>query len=259
MLNLISRSLMLSVFAAACSTMAVPTTSFAAGWGSIKGQVIYGGQVPAPAIDVPQGQATKDGEVCAAKAPIVNDSLVIDSSSKGIANAVIYISKKPKDIHPDYATPAQPTVIFDNKDCVFVPHVLVVQTNQSVTAINSDACGHNVKTNMIRNKPENQLLVAEDKKGFEFKFKAAETLPMKVECNIHAWMTAFWFVIDHPYAVVTDAQGNFEIKNLPDGEHEFKIWQERAGYLERSLKVTVKDGQVTDLGQLTFEPTKFKN
>ncbi len=249
-----ARSLALS----ALTVLLGASPSFAAGWGTIKGQIIYDGAPPAPVIAVAQGQAPKDGEVCAANGPIEEQGLVVDEASKGIANVVVYISKKPKEIHPALAKPADAEITFDNKACVFVPHVLVVRTDQSVRAINSDACGHNVKTNMSRNKAENQLLVANGTKGYECTFKLAELLPMKVECNIHAWMTAFWFVVDHPYAVVTDAQGNFEIQNLPEGEHEFKIWQEKAGYLERSLKVNVKDGAVTDLGQLKFSPTKFK-
>ncbi len=248
-----ARTLMLGALAVLFGT----TTTFAAGWGSVKGKIVLEGAVPAPTVDVEIGKAPKDSEVCAATAPILNDSLVIGKDG-GIANVVVYLDKKPASIHPDLKEPAEKEVVFDNVNCVFVPHVLVVRTDQAVKAVNSDACGHNVKTNMIRNKPENQLLVANDKKGYDFKFKAAEMLPMKVECNIHAWMTAFWFVIDHPYAVVTDAEGNFEIKNLPEGDLVLKIWQERAGYLERSVKVSVKDGQVTDLGELKFALEKFK-
>ena len=55
-------------------------------------------------------------------------------------------------------------------------------------------------------------------------------------------MVAYWLVVDHPYAAATDAQGNFTIKNLPVGEHECKIWHERAGYLDRKYMITVKAG-----------------
>ena len=30
-------------------------------------------------------------------------------------------------------------------------------------------------------------------------------------------MTAWWMVLDHPYFAVTDAKGNYEIKNAPAG------------------------------------------
>ena len=46
---------------------------------------------------------------------------------------------------------------------------------------------------------------------------------------------------------VTDKEGNFEIANLPAGEHEFVIWHEKAGYLERKHKVTIAPGQTQEV------------
>ena len=46
-------------------------------------------------------------------------------------------------------------------------------------------------------------------------------------------MTAYLMVCDHPYFAVTDANGRFEIPNVPAGvELEFRVWHERAGYLK---------------------------
>jgi hypothetical protein len=67
-------------------------------------------------------------------------------------------------------------------------------------------------------------------------------LPLKVTCDIHSWMNAYWVVTDHPYAAVSDADGKFKIENLPAGEHTFRVWHERQGYLNREYKVTVKAG-----------------
>ncbi len=240
------------------SLLLISSPTHAAGWGNLKGQIVFDGDVPEQDVAVAKGQAPNGGGVCAADAPILDDSLVINTENKGIANCVVYIADKKFDISPELKEPKDKELLFDNKDCVFVPHVLVVQTNQTVRAINSDPCGHNVKTNMMRNKAANQLLVGNDTKGAVFEFKVAELLPMKVECNIHAWMTAHWYVVDHPYAVVTDKDGNFEIEKLPAGDLTFKIWQEKDGYIERSLKVSIKDGETTDLGKLAFKADKFK-
>jgi uncharacterized surface anchored protein len=38
---------------------------------------------------------------------------------------------------------------------------------------------------------------------------------------------------------VTDEHGRFEIPELPPGEYTFKVWHEKAGYINRRLKVTV--------------------
>ena len=61
--------------------------------------------------------------------------------------------------------------------------------------------------------------------------------------------------------------GNFEIKDLPAGEHEFKVWHENSGYLvkndkdpKKGLIVTIKDGEKLDLPEITvpFEKVQPK-
>jgi hypothetical protein len=64
--------------------------------------------------------------------------------------------------------------------------------------------------------------------------------PVKLECDIHAWMSAYLLVRDNPYFAVTDKDGKFSIKNLPVGEHTFIAWHP-TGYL---VDVTV-DGKAT--------------
>ena len=60
---------------------------------------------------------------------------------------------------------------------------------------------------------------------------------------IHVWMGAYILIVDHPYAAVTGKDGRFEIRNLPVGNHEFRIWHEAVGYLEKKYVVTIKEGE----------------
>lgn len=59
----------------------------------------------------------------------------------------------------------------------------------------------------------------------------------------------FDFVIDHPYAAVTDAEGQFSIPDLPPGNHSFVVWHEsvQGNFVQRKLAVTVKAGETTDM------------
>ncbi len=65
-------------------------------------------------------------------------------------------------------------------------------------------------------------------------------------------------IADHPFAAVTDKTGAFRIDNLPAGEHKFRIWHERTGYLEKSLTVKIEASQETQLGELKFSADRFK-
>ena len=50
--------------------------------------------------------------------------------------------------------------------------------------------------------------------------KQAERLPVQIGCDIHNWMRAYWVVVDHPYAAVTDKDGHYRILELPPGEYQ---------------------------------------
>ena len=84
-------------------------------------------------------------------------------------------------------------------------------------------------------------------------------------------MKSVLLVRDEPYVAISSETGEFEIKNLPDGEWTFVFWHERGGRTKAGgylmslmqdgekvggrlgdLEVTIKDGEVTDLGTLTI-------
>ena len=60
-------------------------------------------------------------------------------------------------------------------------------------------------------------------------------------------MRAYWLIIDHPYAALTDKDGKFQIDNLPVGEHNFRIWHERIGDIKKEYKVSVTAGDRVEL------------
>lgn len=236
--------------------MAAPVQ--ADGWGSVSGRFVLDGDVPEVPPLVAQGDATKkDAEVCAAQA-IPDDSMAFDKETGGIESIFVYLRRAPE-IHPDLKESPEKKVDFDQKGCRFIPHGLVVRTDQVIVCKSSDAVAHNVHTSPFTNSPANFIVQPNDREGIEVKMPIPEILPVKVTCDIHPWMNAWWVVVNHPYAAVTDREGTFAIENLPEGEHAFTVWHEKSGYIERSFKVTVKDGETTDLGEIKVPLTKFKD
>ncbi len=97
----------------------------------------------------------------------------------------------------------------------------------------------------------------------------AESLPLKVGCNIHPWESGWVVVRETPYSAVSSAGGYFTIKDLPAGQElEFQLWQESAGYLKHAkidgvtvdakgrFKITLKPGQ-NSLGDIKVDPALF--
>jgi hypothetical protein len=227
------------------------------GYGSVTGQFVIDGDIPVLPPFVEKGKAVQDPAVCAAAADIPDDTLVVDPESKGIQHIFVYLPKATA-VHPDLKASKAKEVVFDQKGCQFTPHTLLVRTDQTVLVKSGDACPHNTHTFPVRGMAVNFILQPNDRTGVPVPNKVPEVLPSEVKCDIHRWMSARWLILDHPYAAITDAKGKFTIADLPEGEHVFRVWQERVGYVNRELKVTVESGKTKDIGVVKVPADKFK-
>ncbi|MBI1345421.1 hypothetical protein GC163_03950 [bacterium] len=216
-------------------TTAAPTeAAVAGGFGTLKGRVVIQGNFSPLPPAYEKGAAPKDPSICGVEA-IPNETVVVNDG--GLANVFIYLAKVPSGV--EVPPPGEP-LEFDQRVCVFRPHVIVVQTNQIMKVLNDDAVAHNTHTYPKRNSPFNQTVAPNDRSGVELKYGRAETQPFQVGCDIHPWMVAYHLPVDHPWATVSQADGTFEIKNVPSGKMVFKVWHEKGGELEKSLTVEVK-------------------
>jgi plastocyanin len=223
----------------ATATSSTPAAA-SGGVGTLTGKVVFVGTAPTLTPLITQGQNIKDA-VCA-KETIPDQKLVVDSNG-GVANVVIFLAKAP----PGAAVPPPPTepVDFDNKGCHFIPHVALMRVGQTVKILNDDfPLQHNTHTLPQRTAGFNSTI---PKEGKEFTYTKPEPEPCEVKCDIHSWMHGWNFPLDHPYAAVSGPNGEFEIKNLPAGEHSFRVWAEGAvgHYLSRGLKVNIEPGKTT--------------
>ncbi len=225
------------------------------GFGSLKGKVIFEGTLPAYPDIVKQGSNIKDAAVCSAE-NIPDERLVIGEGN-GVANVFIYLGRKPKGVE----IPAAPTepVVFDQKGCKFIPHALTVRTGQPVNILSDDSIAHNTHTLPKNNAVFNTVIKANERDGVPLVYNSSEPTPVRVICDFHTWMVAYHMPLDHPYMALTDKDGNFEIKDLPAGKHEFKVWHEAAGgggYVERKLEVTIEKDKETPLN-ITYAADKI--
>jgi len=222
--------------------------------GTLVGVITVDGKPAALAPKVKKGDmSAKDAAICAAN-DVPDESLVVGAKG-GLANVFVYLQAAPTG-HKADAPPKEPAV-FDQMGCRFLPHAMVIRMGQQVLVKSGDAIAHNTHTNPLRSTPFNQVVKPEDRVGIPLVYDKTERLPVKVVCDLHSWMTAYHLVLDHPFGAVTDADGKFEIKNLPAGKHTFVIWQERAGYLNRTQMADVAAGKSTEL-KLSFPAEKFK-
>jgi len=238
-----------------------PAEALAQGeFGSIKGRVVWGGdEAPTPKVLVKKGNATKDGEVCAAESDILSPEVQVDPETKGVAGALVYL------VNPSAENPEavkellknHPKAELDQVACEFVPHVQAIHQDQPLTIKSSDPVPHNVRYTGFTNGSLNQMLAANGEMEVQLQ---AERRPMMVACDIHPWMTAYIMIFDHPFFAVTDKDGSFEIKGVPAGKQNLVVWQETAGWINSAKAkgdpVDVKAGEAADAGSFELKPKK---
>jgi len=248
--------------AAAAGGEAGTEATEAKGYGTLVGTITYDGAPRDLPPLVAKGDASlkpEDRTVCAAE-PVINESLLVNATNKGLKNVVIFLEKRPANIKPELAqTPSDP-VFFDQKGCRFLPHVVVVQAGQPLLVQSDDPITHNTHTNPKRNTGFNQSIPPNERKGIPCTYKKPESGPISVVCDVHTWMKAYHFPVDHPYAAVTDENGKFEIKGLPAGKHSFNVWHERgpgdSQLLDRKLSITIEADKETTK-DLNYGAAKF--
>jgi plastocyanin len=194
--------------------------------GEIQGRVVLAGEVP-PAKKVP---ITIDQYVCGTEQP-AGDLLV--SPAREIRNVVVWLESPPPGA-PTSRPPA--TISMDQKDCVFVPRIVIVPASGTVEFLNSDRLLHNLHS------------VSKDNTSFNRTQPKGRTIPItftkpemvRIDCDLHSWMRGWVVVAPHAFYALTDAQGRFKLDNLPAGPYTLRVWHERLG--EATQKVTVGDG-----------------
>lgn len=234
------------------------------GWGTIAGTLVFEGNPP-PVKMLPTGG--KDPTACHPNG-VPDDSLVVDASSKGIKNVVIYARKVGR-VNDEFEATASEPVVFDQKACQFLSHVVAMRTSQPLEIKNSDPVAHNTSITPPADKGANPLLPAG--KEEEFQFGRQQNTPVPVTCSIHPWMKAYILPRENPYFAVTDAQGAFQVAKLPAGEDiEFQVWHERGNGNQGALvvpgltdgqgrfKKKIEPDQQLDLGAINVPAGNFK-
>jgi hypothetical protein len=195
---------------------------------ALKGHVTYNG--PADKIGPRKLPQTKEPpDKCPSE---VNGEgwYVKDPATKGLQYAVVYLrapsgTRMPKWEEKDNQ-PAGPFIEIRQPKCQFEPRVQVMHPSQKLKAHNDSDISHN--TSLGGPSTGNSTIPPRGAQDFDLNYSNRE--PTTVFCTIHTGtMSAYIWKFEHPWAAVTDENGNYEIKNVPvlDGAQlELWVWHE---------------------------------
>lgn len=235
------------------------------GLATLKGKVTFEGAVPERASLLPEFEKNQNKDHClkGPKEEQENPTWIVDKESKGVKNVVIWL-RAPEgkffDVPAEQQKPISPVVVIDQPFCAFEPHVSLAfpsfydaqakkqkKTNQELVVKNSAPITHNTKYDPRREDLDTgdnkQLSTGMDAKISLFDKKTSQAGHediVTLKCNIHQWMTGYVVALDHPYAAITNAKGEYEIQNVPAGTELIVVgWHEAEDYFlpGRSKKI----------------------
>jgi plastocyanin len=146
-----------------------------------------------------------------------------------LASVVVYL----EGVKGNFPPPTQHAVI-DQKDKVFIPHVVALMKGGTVEFRNSDDFLHNTYSQS----KTKSFDLHQPVKGSRSLLNTDAPGVIEVRCHIHGNMQAWIVVVDNPYFAVTNEKGLFRIEGVPPGTYRIKSWSEQNGILTQEVKVT---------------------
>ena len=207
--------------------------------GAVTGKISFEGTPPArEKVDLSPDAVCKEAH--GAEGMLNPIGVEVDAGG-GLHNVFVQIMGVPESAFKDGKDMSPITL--DQHGCNYAPHVFGIMKKQKLTILNSDPTLHNIHSQPKVNKEFNLAMPDKDSTR-EQEFKKAEEA-IHIKCDVHPWMGAYVFVMEHPYWAVSGADGSYTIDTtgLADGDYTVKVWHETLGSAEG--KVSIKGGAAT--------------
>lgn len=195
---------------------------------SIRGRVLFGGKVPKAKLIDESGRN--------------RDLIEVDPKTAGLRFAAVFLLDAPKSEAPAKIEELR----IDQKDFTFVPRIVTVRAGQVVKFTNSDSTNHNVRGASLLPKNEFNVYTGTSGESIQRFVADPKNRPIRLGCDIHAWMTGWVYVFEHPFHAVTDSEGRFELRGVRPGKHRLAIRQPDVGF-SREVEVVVTESETANV------------
>jgi plastocyanin len=141
------------------------------------------------------------------------------------------------------------------KNKTFTPHVLAVPVGSTVDFPNADPIFHNAFSNYNGQIFDIGLYPPGSTRSVKFQRAGV----VRVFCNIHSSMSAVIVVLATPWFATSDAEGSFEIEDVPEGNYRLEVYYEQA--TEQTLSALQRDVSVgsdtVDIGTINISESGY--
>jgi plastocyanin len=153
--------------------------------------------------------------------------------AKYLAETIVYLDSVPGN-YP------KRTHQMDQQEMKFVPRLLTIIQGDTVKFTNHDGVAHNVYS------PDGEAYNLGAFKTGEERTQTFSSPGIYTQlCSIHPEMLGYVLVSQNPYEALVDEKGRYEIRGVPPGTYQVKVWNAHLPGTTRS--VTVAAGGTTSL------------
>jgi len=175
--------------------------------------------------------------ICGTAAATAFTAEVHDQDGRPVANAVIVLVPDSKTSIPAAAARLAAEKTIDQRGETFIPLVTIVPKGGHIVFANNDPTTHQVYSFSAVKQFEITLARGEKSPPIAFDNSGVAALG----CNIHDHMIAYAFVVESPWAMLSDPDGRGTIADVPPGNYEAQVWHPKLppGRAAQSLRVSL--------------------
>jgi tetratricopeptide (TPR) repeat protein len=144
------------------------------------------------------------------------------SKNRGLKDTIIRLVKVEKG--KPFSTKMQ---TFHIDRCRANDYVIGAINGENIMVENIDPIQHEIATYEIRNNYSDQTSnrpVPPKSSQVRSVFARKDADHYIIKCNLHPFLQTTAYLVQNPYYTVSDAQGNFSIKNIPPGTYDVIAW-----------------------------------
>ncbi|MEO5863445.1 MAG: carboxypeptidase regulatory-like domain-containing protein [Nitrospiraceae bacterium] len=214
--------------------------------GTIFGVARWNGDLP----ELQPIEIEADTGVCGEEAK--SQALLVNSKNSGVSHVLVYLEQVKKGKAP------ADKYRLDMANCQFTDHIFPFVRSQTMAMVNHDSYFHNPHFFNAKNVSLLNVPMPDPNQQIEHKFLRTplrnEKGVMRLQCDVHNNMNAYWAGFDHPYFALTDANGRFVISGVPPGTYTLVAWHEGYKIIREEAGRPIYDRPHTRQQEIEIKP-----